>query len=113
MNMEFLNDLIEYMSLKREVGNLCLHSVEDRSVPAAYAIHRIVSKFITNCQNRIPIFPTRHIVRAFSRWVAGKKPASISYLLKRRSDGTFPLKPYIPVISRGKIVQSDRLSSGQ
>ena len=49
MNMEFLNDLIEYMSLKREVGNSCLHSLEDRFVPAAYAIHRIVSKFITSC----------------------------------------------------------------
>ena len=51
MDMEFLNDLIEYMSLKREVGNSCLHSLEDRFVPAAYAIHRIVSKFITDCQN--------------------------------------------------------------
>jgi len=56
MNMEFLNDLIEYMSLKREVGNSCLHSLEDRLVPAAYAIHRIVSKFITNCQNRSQYF---------------------------------------------------------
>jgi hypothetical protein len=51
MNMEFLNDLIEYMSLKWKVGNSCLYSLEDRFVPAAYAIHRIVSKFITNCQN--------------------------------------------------------------
>ena len=56
MNMEFLNDLVEYMSLKRKVGNSCLHSLEDRFVPAAYAIHRIVSKFIANCQNRSQYF---------------------------------------------------------
>ena len=42
MDMEFLGDLIEYMPLKWEVGNSCLHSLEDRPVPAAYAIHRIV-----------------------------------------------------------------------
>lgn len=60
MNMEFLNDLVEYMSLKREVGNPCLHSLEDRFVPAAYAIHRIVSKSLRTVRIGLNISYTTH-----------------------------------------------------
>jgi hypothetical protein len=52
MNMEFLNDVVEYMSLKREVGNWRLHSLEYWFVPTTYPIHRIVSKSIIGYQNR-------------------------------------------------------------
>ncbi len=44
MNIESFNDFIECMSLKGEIGNWRWHSLKDGLIPAAYAIHGLVSK---------------------------------------------------------------------
>jgi hypothetical protein len=61
MNRESFNNLVEYMFLKGKVGNSCWHSLEDRFIPTAYAIHRMINKSSTKGKNSLDSSYMTHI----------------------------------------------------